>query len=89
MTAIDMAEYKSRDTVAALRALLQHALHGRLPGGFAFIYKTGPRTHCIGFTGDYWDDPCQALIGASRMQYKANQLISARADEPDTETMPL
>ena len=87
-TVIDMAECKSRDTVATFRDLLERALSGRLRG-FAFVYKTTRARHCIGLTGDYLDDPSQALAGASRMQYKANQLMSARADDPDTETMPL
>ena len=87
-TVIDMAAFKNRDTVAALTELLQRALQGQLLG-LAFIYKTRRKRHGIGLTGDYCDDPSEALAGASRMLYKANQLMSARADEPDTESMPL
>jgi hypothetical protein len=84
----EIAEYKGRDIIIALRDLLHRAEQGRLRA-FAFCIKTGPHRHRIGFAGDYYTDPAQALFCASRMQYKANQLVSARDFEPDTESMPL
>lgn len=83
-----LADHRNRSMITALRDLLVRAEKGTLKG-FAFAAKTGPKRHCIGFTGDYWDDPSQAIAAGGRMQYKANQLMSARNDEPDTETMPL
>jgi hypothetical protein len=74
--------------VAALRELLSRAERGALRG-FAYVAKTGPKRHRVGFTGDYWDEPGEAILAGGRMQYKANQLMSALHDEPDTETMSL
>lgn len=86
VTSID--EYSSRDTVEALRDLLERAERGQLKG-FAFAIKTSLRRHRIGFTGHYWDDPVETLGCVTRMEYKLNQLISSRESEPDTRTMPL
>lgn len=84
----DISEYEGREIVAALLELLERAQQGRLRG-FAFAVKTGPRKHRLGITGDYWRDPYDALGCVTRMEYKLNQLISQRDDEPDTSTMPL
>jgi len=81
-------EYQNRETVIALRDLLERAEKGRIKG-FAFSIKTGSKRHRIGFTGDYWHDPYEVLGCVTRMEYKVNQLISARDDEPETRTMPL
>lgn len=77
-----------KETVEVLRDLLARAEDGRLRG-IAFAIKSGPHVHRIGFTGDYWHHPDEALVGAGRMAYKANQLIAARNDEPETGSMPL
>lgn len=84
----DISEYEGREIIAALVDLLERAHQGRLRG-LAFAVKTGPRKHRLGITGDYYRDPYDALGCVTRMEYKLNQLISARDDEPDTSTMPL
>lgn len=86
VTRID--DYTDHDAIAALSDLLARARAGQLRG-FAFVIKTAPKRHKMGFTGSYWDDPGEALIVATRMQYKLNQMISARDDEPSTDLMPL
>lgn len=86
ITRID--DYQHRDVVAALRDLLHRAERKRMRA-FAFVFKDGPLTHHIGFTGEYWDDPAQVLSCISRMEYKANQLVSARDGDPETSSMPL
>lgn len=83
---VSMATYSSRDMVMALEDLLGRAQQGSLKG-FAFSIKTGPRSHRIGFMGDYWEDPCKVLIAASRMQFKANELITARDEKYDAEML--
>lgn len=86
VTRID--EHKSRDTIEALQDLLVLAERGQLRG-LAFAIKTGTRRHAIGFTGHYLDDPIETLGCVTRMEYKLNQLISARDDEVETRSMPL
>lgn len=88
MTVARIDDYQHREIVIALRDLLERAEKGRIKG-FAFSIKTGPKRHRIGFTGDYWTDPYEVLGCVTRMEYKVNQLISARDDEPETRTMPL
>lgn len=67
---------------------MSRAKEGKLRG-LAFAVKTGPKRHRIGFAGDYWRDPVEALGCITRMAYKANQLISSRDDDPETSAMPL
>jgi len=86
VTTID--EYRSRDTIAALRDLLNRAERGQIRG-LAFAIKVGARRHRLGFTGHYYEDPIETLGCVTRMEYKLNQLISARDGEPETRTMPL
>ncbi len=81
-------ERRNAEMVAGLTDLLKRAQAGTLRG-LAFTAKLGSSKHHVGFLGDYYSDPEQALAGASRMQYKANQLISARDFEPETQSMPL
>lgn len=88
MTVTRIDEYQSRDIISALQDLLARAENGRLRG-FAFAIKLGPRHHRIGFTGDYWNDPYDLLGCVTRMEYKVNQVISSRDDDPETNTMPL
>lgn len=77
-------EYMARDTVTALRQLLDRAEKAQLKG-FAFAFTTGTKRHRYGLTGDYRDDPAQALAVVTRMEYKVNQLMSAQEDEPKTD----
>ncbi len=86
VTRID--EHQTREVIAALRDLLDRAESGRLRS-FMFSVKTGPKRHRIGFTGDYWNDPVEALGCVTRMEYKLNQVISSRDSEPETGLMPL
>lgn len=88
MSITRIEEYHARDTVAALRDLLERAEAGRLRA-FAFAIKTGPKRHRYGFTGDYRTDPAEALGCVTRMEYKVNQLMSANDHEPETQNMPL
>lgn len=88
MAVTKISEYESREIIHALQDLLERAIAGRVKG-FAFSIKTASKRHRIGFTGDYWRDPTEALGVITRMEYKANQLISALEDEPETGHAPL
>lgn len=88
MNITKIEEYKNLDTVQTLRDLLDRAERGRLRA-FAFSFKSGPYRHRFGFTGDYVNNPVEVLGCVTRMEYKVNQMISARDDEPETRTMPL
>jgi hypothetical protein len=84
-----IAEHKSRGIVTMLKDLLQRAERGDFRA-FAFVYMPrGPDSHVIGAEGDYWDHPNHWVAAAGRMQYKANQFVSACDGSPDTESMPL
>jgi hypothetical protein len=83
-----ISDYRHRDMTLAINDLLALAKAGRLRA-FMFAIKTSSRRHAIGLTGEYWDDPTDALGVATRMEYKVNQLISAREGDPETDTMPL
>lgn len=83
-----ISDYEATETIVALKDLLVRAQDGRLRG-FAFVIKIAPRTHRVGFTGDYWNDPVELLGPVTRMEYKVNQLISSRDGDPETSTMPL
>lgn len=86
VTKID--EHQTREVEGALLELLERNRRGGVRA-FAFTIKTGPKRHRIGITGDYWTDPGELLAVATRLEYKANQLMSARDDEPETSSMPL
>ena len=86
VTKIELARH--RDTIAALRDLLQRAEAGGARG-LVFAIKTRSKRHLVGFTGDYADDPHEMLGIVTRLEYKANQLISSEEDEPGTDLMPL
>lgn len=88
MPVTKIEEHKSRDTIEALQDLLVLAESGQLRG-LAFAIKTGIRRHSIGFTGHYRVDPIETLGCITRMEYKLNQLISARDDDVETRSMPL
>lgn len=77
-------EFAARDTVAALEELLARATRGQIRG-LAFAIKTGPLRHRLGLTGDYWKDPGEALKATARMQYKANQLITERESDGNSQ----
>lgn len=83
----DIKERNSRDTVATLEDLMRRARLGQI-SGMAFAIKTGARSHRIGFTGHYLDDPLEALGCVTRMGYRLNQMAESD-DESDTRSMPL
>jgi hypothetical protein len=72
----EILEYKNRNTVEALTDMLHRAHQGRMRG-LVFIYKSGPKRHRVGITGEYWEDPAQALGAAVRLSYRLNQAITA------------
>lgn len=86
VTRID--EHQTREVEEALLELLERNRRTGLRA-FAFTIKTGHKRHRIGITGDYWSDPAELLAVATRLEYKANQLISAREGDPETSSMPL
>ena len=86
VTKID--EHQTREIIIVLQDLLERAEKGGLRG-LLFAAKTGPKRHRIGFAGEYWRDPVEALGCITRMEYKMNQLISMRDDDPETSAMPL
>ena len=88
MTVTRIEDVLDMTILEALDDLKRRHLNGQLKG-LAFSIKIGPRRHRIGFTGAYWDDPHEALGCVTRMEYKLNQLISSRDEEPETNTMPL
>lgn len=88
MAVTQITEHRSKELVEALEELLARATRGHLHG-LMFSIKTRSRRHQIGFAGDYWRDPIEALGIITRMEYKLNQLVSVRDDEPETRGMPL
>lgn len=88
MNVTRISDYQNRDTVSALKDMLARAQAGKLRG-VAFAVKTGAKRHLMGMTGEYWDDPHEALSVATRMEYKINQVISGRDDEQRTDFAPL
>lgn len=77
MSITQILEYRSRDTAEALAELLHRAQKGQIRG-LVFAYKSGPRRHRIGITGEYWEDPAQALGCAVRLSYRLNQVMTTR-----------
>lgn len=67
---------RAKDTIVALEEMLELARAGFLRG-LVFSAKTGPGDHQIGFTGDYIDDPIQAVAVSSRLAYKSNLLLTS------------
>lgn len=88
MSGTRISEHNSHDISTLLRHLLERSESGKLRA-FAFSAKDGPKRHVIGFAGDYWHDPVEALGCITRLAYKANQLISANEGSPETTSMPL
>lgn len=89
MTVTHITEEGNRDTVALLRKLLERAEAGRLVG-IACIVKMGPKRHRMGIAGDYWLDPLEVLGGATRLEYRINELITDRQPgAAESRTMPL
>lgn len=82
------ALFVDQDLIACLSDLLARARKGQIRG-FLFSAKLDAHRHRTGFLGQYWDNPFEAIAAGSRIQYKANQLMSARDGEPETESMPL
>lgn len=79
-TVTSIAEWKSKNTVEVLRALLEKAERGKI-SGFVFACKEDNRHQGIGLTGDYRDDPVQVLAVNERIRHVVNGLIDARSCE--------
>lgn len=79
MAVTHIAEWKARSTVEVLRALLAKAERGKI-SGFVFACKEDNRHQGIGMTGDYRDDPLQALAVNERIRHVVNAMIDAHAD---------
>ena len=88
MNVTQIDQHPHNDTVLALREILERAERGQVRG-LVFAIKLPGRRHRIGFTGSYFDDPIDALGTVTRIEYKLNQLISARDSEPESRSMPL
>jgi len=88
MNVTKIENYQNRETIAALRDLLERAERGAVRG-MAFTIKVRGNRHMVGFTGDYHANPHEMLGVITRMEYKVNQLISALDDDPETTSMPL
>lgn len=88
MTITRIAEYRGHDIIPALLDLLDRANEGKLRG-LAFAIKVGPHSHRLGLTGEYLRDPHGALICATRLTHRLNQMIDDDDGGPATSTMPL
>ncbi len=75
----DIHMHGTQEIVDALRELLSRAEKGHIRG-LAFAIKTGPNRHRIGFTGQYWQNPVEAIGVAAQMQYRANGVLNSRDD---------
>ena len=88
MNVTRIEDHQARDIEDAVRDMV-----GRLGKhqmrGLGFCMKVGPYRHIVGFTGDYLNDPFQALACCTRMEYKANQLLSVLDDDHATRPAPL
>ena len=85
---VDLAHHQAADTIEVLQALLTLAQRGQIRG-LAFSAKLGPGDHHTGTTGDYWRDPCETMAVASILNYRANQALASRRQEPATDHAPL
>jgi hypothetical protein len=84
-----IANRDEQQIVEALRDLLELAKEGQIQG-LTFAAKVhGQQTPLIGFLGHHWREPSQAMAAVTRIEYKLNQLMSARYGEPDTGSTPL
>lgn len=88
MNVTTIADYHASTIQEMLDDLTERNRRGQLRG-VAIAFKTSPGRHRVGLAGDYARDPFQVLGVSSRLNYKANQLISAGSGEPETRTMPL
>lgn len=71
----------SADVIYALETVLADAKSGRIRG-ISIAVMTGPHDHRFCLAGAYKDHAELAVMAASRLQYKANQLVAARNGEP-------
>jgi len=75
-----LAEWKAKPTVDVLRALLEKAERGEI-SGLLYVTKEGRRRpQRIGLTGDYRDDPIQALAVTERVRHVVNGMIDGNTD---------
>lgn len=67
MHLIKMTEFRSRETIAVLKCLLERAQRGELDGGVALCAKATTGVEEILFTGEYRKDPAKAANAAMRL----------------------
>ena len=71
---VKLAEWRARPTVDALRALLAKAERGEI-SGLLYVAKEGRRPQRVGLTGEFRDDPIQALAITERVRHMINGLV--------------
>jgi hypothetical protein len=73
MSVTQISDYANRDTIHALRSLLDQAMDGRLTG-LLFCVKRSNSICSMGLTGTFKTDPARALEAAARLQHRLNLL---------------
>lgn len=81
MNIIQLNTAKNKDTIHALRVLLEQAEAGQIDG-LMFCVKQPGKQHALGLTGLYADDPAQAIGAAARLQHRLNLLADQTEAEP-------
>lgn len=74
MPVTKLIEYANKETIETLEALLEQAKQGEIKG-FLFAVKLGIKSHAMGLSGEYANDPMMAAAVTSRIQYKLNALV--------------
>jgi hypothetical protein len=74
----NLSAHKNKDTIAALRSLLDRAIAGELHG-ILFCVKRNGGDYAMGKTGEYDRDPLLALDAASRLQHCLHIAVDASA----------
>lgn len=72
MNVVSLLDFKSRDAVSVLRALLAEATSGRI-AGLAICYTTTTGREEAAFAGTYRARPAEAVNAAMRLSWKMTQ----------------
>jgi hypothetical protein len=78
---VNLAEFRNRDTLAVLRALIERAIRGELFGLAVCALRPGHED--IYFTGMYLADPAKAVNAAARIKTRLT-LQQDAAEAQDT-----
>ena len=81
MNIIHLSTHKNKDTIHALRVLLEQAEAGQIEG-IMFCVKQNGRQHAMGLTGIFADDPARAIGAAARLQHRLNLMADQTEAEP-------